>query len=63
MFKKGIKKLPILKNGGVIGIVTLSDIARIVSVEPQVAKVVEELKKSGWLPSRRMKRIVDFYIA
>jgi len=63
MFKKGIKKLPILKNGGVIGIVTLSDIARIVSVEPQVAKVIEELKKSGWLPSRRMKRIVDFYIA
>ncbi len=63
MFKKGIKKLPILENGHIVGILTLSDVARIVGLEPQVAKVVEELKSKGWLPSRRMKRIVDFYIA
>ncbi len=63
MLKRGIKKLPILKDGNVIGIITLSDVARVVGIEPQMAKVVEDLKKDGWLPSRRMKRVVDFYIA
>ena len=63
MFKKNIKKLPITKDGRLIGIITLSDIARVTNVEPQIAKVVEELKKTGWLPSRKMKKVVDFYVA
>jgi len=63
MFKKNIKKLPITKNGQLIGIITLSDIARVANIEPQIAKVVEELKKTGWLPSRRMKKVVSFYVA
>ena len=63
MFKKNIKKLPIMENGQLIGIVTLSDIARVANIEPQIAKVIEELTQKGWLPSRRMKKVVDFYIA
>jgi len=63
MFKKNIKKLPITKDGQLIGIITLSDIARVTNIEPQIAKVVEELKKTGWLPSRKMKKVVDFYVA
>ncbi len=63
MFKKNIKKLPITKDGQLIGIITLSDIARVTNIESQIAKVVEELKKTGWLPSRKMKKVVDFYIS
>lgn len=63
MLKKNIKKLPITEGGQVIGIITLSDVAKVANIEPQIAKVVEELKKNGWLPSRKMKKVVDFYIA
>jgi len=63
MFKRNIKKLPVMKNGRLIGLVTLSDIARVANIEPQIVKVVEELRKTGWLPPRRMKKVVDFYIA
>jgi CBS domain-containing protein len=63
MFKRNIKKLPVMKNGRLVGLVTLSDIARVANVEPQIVKVVEELRKTGWLPPRRMKKVVDFYIA
>jgi len=62
MFKRNIKKLPIRKNGQLVGLVTLSDIARVAHVEPQIVKVVEELTKKGWLPPKRMKKVVDFYI-
>jgi len=63
MFKKNIKKLPIMKNGQLVGLVTLSDIARVAHVNPQIVKVIEELRKKGWLPPKRMKKVVDFYIA
>ncbi|MCW4055291.1 MAG: CBS domain-containing protein [Candidatus Bathyarchaeota archaeon] len=63
MFKRNIKKLPIEKKGRVVGIITLTDVARVASMEPQIAKVIDDLKKNGWLPSKRMKRVVDFYIA
>jgi len=63
MFKRNIKKLPVMKNGRLVGLVTLSDIARVASTEPQILKVIEELRKTGWLPPKRMKKVVDFYIA
>lgn len=63
MFQEGIKKLPLMKNGELVGIVTLSDIARVTNIGPQITQVVEDLKQSGWLPSKRMKRVIDFYIA
>ena len=63
MFKRNIKKLPIRKDGQLVGLITLSDIARVAHVEPQIVKVIEELSKKGWLPPKRMKKVVDFYIA
>lgn len=63
MFKRNIKKLPVMKNGRLIGLVTLSDVARVANIEPQIVKVVDELRKTGWLPPKRMQKVVDFYIA
>jgi len=63
MFQEGIKKLPLMKNGELVGIVTLSDIARVTNIRFQITQVVEDLKQSGWLPSKKMKRVIDFYIA
>lgn len=63
MFKRKIKKLPIRKNGQLVGLITLSDLARVAHIQPQIVKVIEELTKKGWLPPKRMKKVVDFYIA
>jgi len=63
ILSKNIKKLPVMKNGRIVGIVTLSDIARAANVEPKIVKVIEELKKNGWLPTRKMEKVVNFYVA
>jgi len=44
MFKKNIKKLPIMENGKLVGLLTLSDIARIAHIQPPF-KVIRELVK------------------
>jgi len=62
MFKKNIKKLPIMENEKIVGIITLLDIAKVANIEPQIAKVVEELMENGWFPTRKMQKIVDFYV-
>ena len=61
MFKKNIKKLPIMENGKLVGLLTLSDIARIVHIQSLV-KVIRELSEKGWLPPKRMKKVIDIYI-
>jgi len=63
MLSKNIKKLPIVKNDKIVGIVTFSDIARTANIEPRIAKAVEELMQDGWLPSQKMEKVVDFYVA
>lgn len=63
ILSKNIKKLPVMKNGRIVGIVTLSDIARAANIEPKIVKVIEGLKKNGWLPSRKMEKVVNFYVA
>jgi len=62
MFRRKIKKLPIVEEERLIGIVTLTDIA-IAHVEPKMVKVIKELSNGGWLPPKRMKKVIDFYIA
>ncbi len=44
MFKKNIKKLPIMENGKLVGLLTISDIARIAHIQPPF-KVIRELVK------------------
>lgn len=62
MFKRNIKKLPIRENGQLVGLITLSDIARVAHVEQQISKVIEDLKKKGWLLPKRMENVMDFYV-
>ena len=43
MFKKRIKKLPIVENGKLIGLITLTNIARTVSVDQEMIDIIEKL--------------------
>lgn len=43
MFKRKIKKLPIVENGKLIGLITLTNIARTVSVDQEMIDIVEKL--------------------
>lgn len=43
MFKKRIMKLPIVENGKLIGLITLTNIARTVSVDQDMIDIVEKL--------------------
>jgi len=63
MLQKKIKKLPIVTEGKIIGLITLTDIARTTKIEPQMIGVIKELRKNGWLPPKHMKKILDFYAA
>ena len=55
MFKHKIKKLPVVENGRLVGLVTLTDLIR----SPEVTKWLERfpLKKAP----RRMKKVIDVY--
>jgi len=44
MFKKNIKKLPIMEKGKLVGLLTISDIARVAHIQPPF-KVIRELVK------------------
>ena len=43
MFKKKIKKLPIMENGKLVGLITLTNIARTVDVDQKMIDIVEKL--------------------
>jgi CBS domain-containing protein len=43
MFKKKIKKLPIVENGKLVGLITLTNIARTVDVDQKMIDIVEKL--------------------
>jgi len=62
MLQKKIKKLPIVVEGQLVGLITLTDIARTTRVEPQMMNVIKELRKNGWLPPKHMKKVLDFYV-
>jgi len=62
MLQKKIKKLPVVIEGRLIGLITLTDIARTTRIEPQMVSVIKELRKNGWLPPKHMKKILDFYV-
>lgn len=59
MFKMKIKKLPVVKNGKLLGLVSLTDIARF---QPQMIKLLKKLFKAR-PPPKRMKKVIDYYIA
>jgi len=61
MLQRKIKKLPIVTNKKLVGLVSLTDIARTVRIEPEIMNVIKDMVKSGWLPPKSMKNIIDFY--
>jgi len=63
MLQKKIKKLPVVTDSKLVGLVTLTDIVRTVRMEPEMMEVIKDLTKSGWLPPKSMKNIIEFYIA
>ncbi|MFQ6081127.1 MAG: cyclic nucleotide-binding/CBS domain-containing protein [Candidatus Bathyarchaeia archaeon] len=58
MFRKNIKKLPVVENGRLLGLVTLTDLARF---QPQIMKLLKKITKRE-LPPRRMKKVFDYYV-
>jgi len=58
MFKMRVKKLPVVSNGKLVGLVTLTDIARF---QPQVIKLLKKIQDLKTAP-KRMKKVVDYYV-
>ena len=57
MFQKRIKKLPVVRKGKLLGLVTLTDILRI---QPQLIRMYKIF--SSDLAPRRMKKVFDYYL-
>jgi len=57
MFTEKIKKLPIVENGKLLGLVTLTDLLRI---QPQLIKMYKIFSNS--LAPKRMKKVFDYYL-
>ncbi len=43
MFKRRIKKLPMVEDGKLVGLITLTDISRVVGVDKKMIEIVERL--------------------
>ncbi|UCC33659.1 MAG: CBS domain-containing protein [Candidatus Bathyarchaeota archaeon] len=63
MLKRNLKKLPIVNGNELVGLITLTDIVRVDHVEHLLIKVIEQLRKDGWVPPRKMKKVIGPYIA
>jgi CBS-domain-containing membrane protein len=58
MFQMKIKKLPVVDNKRLIGLITLTDVARF---QPQMMKILREFAAREATP-KSMKKIVDYYV-
>jgi len=58
MFRKKIKKLPVVEDGRLVGLVTLTDMVR---VQPQIIKILKKLARTE-PPPKRIKKVVDYYV-
>jgi len=58
MFKHKIKKLPVVENGRLVGLVTLTDLVRF---QPQIIRILKKLA-SKQAPPKHMKKVVDYYV-
>lgn len=58
MFKHKIKKLPVVENGWLVGLVTLTDLVRF---QPQIIRILKKLS-SKQLPPKHMKKVIDYYV-
>ena len=58
MFKMKVKKLPVVSDGRLVGLVTLTDIARF---QPQIIKMLKKRFAVEQAP-KRMQKVVDYYV-
>jgi CBS domain-containing protein len=58
MFQSKIKKLPVVEGKKLIGLVTLTDIAR---SHPKIVKILKQLAETQTTP-RSIQKVVDYYI-
>ena len=58
MFQVKIKKLPVVDDKRLVGLVTLTDIARF---QPQMMRILREFASREATP-KSMKKIVDYYV-
>ena len=61
MLKKKIKKLPIVNNGKLVGLVTFTDIVRTVRLEPGMMNTFREFSREGLLAPKSMKTLIEVY--
>src|SRR3990170_465024 len=57
-FKMKVKKLPVVSDGRLVGLVTLTDIARF---QPQIIKILKKMQTVETAP-KRMKKVADYYV-
>ena len=58
VFKKKIKKLPVVENGRLVGLVTLTDMVRF---QPEIIRLLKKLAGTK-LPPKRIKKVVEYYV-
>jgi len=58
MFQMKIKKLPVVEGKRLVGLVTLTDIARF---QPQMIKILKQLAVRQTAP-KSMKKVIDYYV-
>jgi len=58
MFQKKIKKLPVVDHGKLLGLITLTDVARF---QPQMIRILKKLSHQVSAP-RRMEKVVNYYV-
>ena len=58
MFQMKIKKLPVVDGKRLVGLISLTDIARF---QPQVLKILKQLAMKQ-APPKSMKKVIDYYV-
>jgi CBS domain-containing protein len=57
MFEKNLKKLPVVAQGKLLGLVTLTDLARF---QPKIINLLKKIINEN--TPKRMRKVVDYYI-
>lgn len=57
MFRLKIKKLPVVEEGRLVGLVTLTDLARF---QPRMIRILKKLSEE--IVPKRMQKVVDYYV-
>lgn len=62
ILKRNVKKLPVVDGEKLVGLITLTDIVRADHLEPELIRIIKQLRKNGWTPPKRMKKTIGIYI-